>query len=65
MIKKNNDVIIKDDNGNDYKINDLKKFRNHIIKYHSTNGRGDNSLHIEKGRNFTVTQEFFNKLLLL
>ena len=65
MIKKNNDIIINDDNGNDYKINDLKKFRNHIMKYHSINGRGDNSLDIEKGRNFTVTLEFFNKLLSL
>ena len=41
--KKNKEFTIQDDNGNDYIINDLNEFRNHIIKYHSINGRGDNS----------------------
>ena len=63
--KKNKEFTIQDDNGNDYTINDLNEFRNHIIKYHSINGRGDNSLHIEDGRNFTVSQKFFNKILSL
>ena len=63
--KKIKEFIIKDDNGNNYTVNDLENFRKHIIKYHSVNGRGDNNLHIEDGRNFTVSQKFFDKILSL
>ena len=53
--KKIKEFIIQDDSGNDYTVNDMENFRKHIIKYHSVNGRGDKSLHIEDGRNFTVS----------
>ena len=41
--------IIKDDFGIDYKVSDLKVFKNHIEKYHSYNGKGDRSLYAENG----------------
>ena len=53
-------IFIEDDNGDNYYIENIKKFKNHIFKYHSIDGKGDNSLHEENGRYFTVTQEFYN-----
>ncbi len=58
-------VIIKDYYGKDYEIHDLEKFKKHIIDYHSINGRGDNSLHEENGRYFTVTNKFYEKIINL
>ena len=53
-------TIIKDDYGKDYKVSDLKAFKNHIEKYHSYNGKGDGSLHEENGYWFRVTEGFYN-----
>ena len=52
-------IYIKDDNGDDFLIENLEEFKKHIIKYHSHNNQGDNSIHEEKGRFFTVTKEFY------
>ena len=59
------EITIQDDYGNDYKIKNLKKFKNHIIEFHSKNGEGDNSLHVENGKYFKVTKAFYKKILSL
>ena len=51
--------FIKDDNGDDYLIENIDEFKIHIFKYHSCNNQGDNSIHEEKGRFFTVSKEFY------
>ena len=55
-------IIIQDDYGKNYVIEDLIEFKNHIKNFHSINGEGDNSLHEEKGRFFTVTKKFYNQI---
>ena len=57
--------IIKDDFGNDFIIEDLKKFKNHLTAFHTIGGKADNSVHEENGRYFTITEEFYNKILHL
>ena len=52
-------IYIKDDNGDDFLIENVKEFKKHIMKYHTHNNQGDNSIHEEKGRFFTVTREFY------
>ena len=49
--------IIKDDNGKDVEV-DLKKFMEHIDKFHKTG----TSIHDENGRYFTVNDDFRSKL---
>ena len=49
--------IIKDDNGKDVEV-DLKKFMEHIDKFHKTG----TSIHDEDGHYFTVNDDFRNKL---
>ena len=58
-------VIIKDDYGRNYLVKDINKFKGHITKYHSLNNRGDGSLHIEDGRYFTISKEFYKTLMEL
>tara|TARA_B100002052_G_C15785209_1_gene553579 strand:+ start:98 stop:283 length:186 start_codon:yes stop_codon:yes gene_type:complete len=52
-------IIIQDDFGNDYKVNDLKKFIKHFEDFHLKNVQGDGSLHMENGRHFTILPSFF------
>ena len=54
---------IQDIYGNDYEIQDLKSFISHIKKYHTVDGVGDNSLHIEGGRFFTISKTFYENLM--
>ena len=49
--------IIKDDNGKDVEV-DLKKFMEHIDRFHKTG----TSIHDEDGHYFTVNESFRNKL---
>jgi len=49
--------IIKDDNGKDVEV-DLKKFMEHIDKFHKTG----TSIHDENGHYFTVNDDFRSKL---
>ena len=53
-----NKIIIKDDNGKDYLIRDIKYFYRHILDYHSTG----TSLHEENGHYFTVNDDFRSKI---
>ena len=51
-------IKIKDDNGNDYIIKDLKSFYQHILDYHASG----TSLHEENGHYFTVNDDFRSKI---
>ena len=54
---------IEDDYGKAYNIPDLKKFKKHLLDYHSQNGKGDNSLHEENGYWFRVTEAFYEHIM--
>ena len=58
-------VQIKDDYGKTYTIPDVQEFKNHIEKYHSYNGKGDESLHEENGYWFRVTDAFYKYVMSL
>jgi len=47
-------VSIKDNDGNDYFIKDLKSFYQHIMDYHHSG----TSVHEENGHYFTVNDDF-------
>ena len=51
-------IKIKDNNGNDYIIKDLKSFYQHILDYHASG----TSLHEENGHYFTVNDDFRSKI---
>lgn len=55
-------MIIKDLNGRDFEILNLKEFKYHILKYHTKNGLPDGSIHEEDGYYFRVDNFFFKKL---
>ena len=49
---------IKDSNGIDYEIKDIKKFAKHIFEFHSIG----NTLHQENGCDFIVDEAFREKI---
>ena len=53
-----NTVSIKDNNGDDYIIKDLKSFYQHILDYHASG----TSVHEENGHYFTVNDDFRSKV---
>ena len=57
-------MIIKDLNGRDFEILNLKEFKHHIIKYHTNNGLPDGSIHEEDGYYFRVDKIFFKELFI-
>ena len=48
--------------GNEYHVQDIQAFKEHIIKYHTYNGEPDGSIHEENGYYFRVDDEFYNNL---
>ena len=50
---------IKDSNGLDYVIKDIKKFAKHIFDFHSTGS----SLHQENGHDFIIDATFRKKIV--
>ena len=48
--------------GNKYVVKDILAFKEHIIKYHTLDGKPDGSIHEENGYYFKVDNEFYNKL---
>ena len=50
-------ITVKDANGQNYVVNDPRRFLKHLIKQH---GSGDGSVHLENGSLFDVTQSFFD-----
>ena len=55
-------IYIKDDNGDDFLIENIEEFKKHIIQFHSFNNEGDNSIHEESGKYFTVTKKLFKHI---
>ena len=51
-------VTIKDDNGRDCYIKDIRKFQRHLKKFHNTGV----SIHDEDGHFFTVDDPFRQKI---
>ena len=60
-----NKIIIEDNYGKSFEINNLKNFKNHLINFHSYNGKADNTLHEEYGYYFTVNDDFYNMIMKL
>ena len=58
-------IVLKDDYGNDYEVSDLKAFKEHIKLSHSSNGKGDGSIHEENCFWFKVTEEFYDSVMNL
>ena len=54
-------IKIKDNNGNDYIIKDLKSFYQHILDYHASG----TSLHDDNRHYFTVNDDFRSKIVKL
>ena len=52
------EVSLKDNNGEDYIIKDLKSFYQHILDYHASG----TSVHEENGHYFTVNDDFRSKI---
>ena len=52
-------VKITDIYGNYYDIPDIQRFKEHIIKYHTIDGKADNSIHEENGFYFKIDNQFF------
>ena len=48
--------------GNEYIVQDITTFKEHIFKYHTHNGEPDGSIHEENGYYFRVDVEFYNNL---
>ena len=48
--------------GNEYIVQDITTFKEHIFRYHTHNGEPDGSIHEENGYYFKVDNEFYNKL---
>ncbi|GEM_PF-1738598 len=48
--------------GNEYVVQDIVTFKEHIIKHHTADGKPDGSIHEENGYYFKVDNEFYNKL---
>ena len=53
---------IQDIYGNDYEIQDLKSFISHIKKYHTIDGKPDNSIHEENVYYFKIDNDIINIL---
>ena len=56
-------VKIVDEKGKLYYIPNLRKFKKHLMDYHSHNGKGDNSLHEENGHLFRITRSFYEYIM--
>jgi len=55
-------LILKDNKGRNYTIDDPKRFQTHLLEFHTLIGKADNSIHEENGFYFTVTSEMLEKV---
>tara|TARA_Y100001935_G_scaffold189819_1_gene158051 strand:- start:1010 stop:1189 length:180 start_codon:yes stop_codon:yes gene_type:complete len=55
-------VKLIDINGNEYIVQDITTFKEHIIKYHTYNGEPDDSIHEENGFYFRIDDKFFKRV---
>lgn len=57
-----NQLIVKDNNGNNYVVDDPNRFRQHLYDFHTSNNKANLSLHEEKGHYFTVTSKLLDEV---
>ena len=57
-----NQLIVKDNEGNNYIVDDPKRFRQHLIDYHTSKGKANLSLHEESGYYFIVTTKLLEQV---
>ena len=55
-------LIIKDNKGKSYFVNDPYRFIQHLFDFHTLNGEADLSLHEENGHYFTVTKKLIDEV---
>ena len=55
-------LIILDNNGNNYIVGEPIKFKKYLINFHTSNGKANFSLHEENGHYFTVTPELLEEV---
>ena len=58
-----NKLTVKDNNGKDYTIDDPKRFKQHLLDFHTSNDKANLSLHEENGYYFTVTTKLLNEVI--
>ena len=56
------ELVLKSDDGREYKVEDVNRFYQHLIDFHTDNSIGNNSVHEENGYYFTVTPSFYEVL---
>ena len=56
-------LVLKDNQGEDYVVDDVEQLKQHLLQYHSNDGKADQSLHEVNGHYFKVTDEFFRKVM--
>ena len=57
-----NILIVRDNNGNKYVVDNPKLFRKHLFEFHTYNDKADLSLHEENGHYFTATSKLLNEV---
>ena len=55
-------LIIKDNEGSSYVIDDPYRFIKHLFDFHTSNGEANLSLHEENGHYFTITKKLINEV---
>ena len=55
-------LILKDNKGCKYVVDDPNRFKQHLFDYHSYNGKADLSIHEENGHYFTVTTKLLDEV---
>ena len=55
-------LILKDNSGRNYVVDNPKLFQKHLLDFHVCNGEADNSIHEENGFNFIVTSKMLEKI---
>ena len=55
-------LIVKDNNRNEYVVDDPNRFRQHLFDFHTHDGKADLSLHEENGHYFTVTIKLIDEV---
>ena len=55
-------LILKDNSGRNYIVDNPKLFQKHLLEFHVYNDEADNSIHEENGFYFTVTSEMLEKV---
>ena len=58
-----NQLIVKDNTGKNYIVNDPNRFKQHLLNFHTSNGNANLSLHEENGYYFTITTKLLNEVI--